>query len=180
MQLDIEGVTFCHAMPGDDRFPVFDPAQALPRLEKMHFDKPTHIICGHGHNPSHIRSGHVIIDSIGSVGCMDDGVPGAAPYVLCTLERGQAMLRSYYTAYETRHMKDVFIASGMAADCPVMAHIICLQMSRSQDFLVPFVSQAQALSRQRGESAISERTWLDTDAAFDWPDGMATAAFWKA
>ena len=124
--LEIEGVTFCHAMPGDDRFPVFDPSLALPRLREMQFDKPTHIVCGHGHNPSHIRSGHVVVDSIGSCGCMDDGVPGTAPYAILTLEHGQAMLRPYYTAYETRHMKDTFIRSGMADYCPIMAHIICL------------------------------------------------------
>ena len=179
-ELQLEGVTFCHAMPGDDRFPVFDPALALPRLREMTFESPTHIICGHGHNPSHIRSGNVTIDSIGSVGCMDDGVPGTAPFVILTLEHGQAMLRPHYTSFDTRHMKDVFRRSGMADYCPVMAHIICLQMMHNQDYLVRFVAGAQALSRARGESMISEQTWLDADAAFDWPDSVSTAQFWKA
>ncbi|MBR5301371.1 MAG: metallophosphoesterase [Clostridia bacterium] len=178
-EMQLDGVTFCHAMPGDDRFPVFDPALALPRLREMAFDRPTHIICGHGHNPSHIRSGHVTIDSIGAVGCMDDGVPGTAPYAILTLEHGQAMLRPYYAAYETRHMKDVFRQSGMADYCPIMAHLICLQMSLNQDFLVGFVQDALALSRARRESVISEQTWQDTDASFSWPGGVGTADFWK-
>lgn len=178
-ELQLDGVTFCHAMPGDDRFPVFDPELALPRLREMSFEKNTHIICGHGHNPSHIRSGHVTIDSIGSVGCMDDGVPGTAPYVILTLERGQAMLRPYYAAYETKHMKDVFKRSGMAEYCPVMAHIICLQMMHNEDFLVRFVGDAQAISKGRGESIISPASWLAADASFAWPDGVDTSAFWK-
>lgn len=178
-ELQLEGVTFCHAMPGDDRFPVFEPELALPKLREMAFDHPTHIICGHGHNPTHLSSGNVIIDSIGSCGCMDDGVPGTAPFAILTLEHGQTALRPFYTAYETRHMKDIFKNSGMADFCPTMAHIICLQMSLNQDFLVRFVQSASALSKARGESVISERTWLDTDAAFDWPDGAGTAEFWK-
>ena len=178
-QLEIEGITFCHAMPGDDRFPVYDPKQALPLLRGMHFDKPTHIICGHGHNPSHIRSGNMTIDSIGSLGCMDDGAAGTAPFVILTVEQGQTMLRPYYTAYSAANMKDAFIRSGMADACPIMAHISCLQMMHNQEYLVRFASMAQQLSRRRGEEAISSRTWQDVDEAFDWPDGMNTAAFWK-
>ena len=178
-QLELEGITFCHAMPGDDRFPVFDPALALPKLREMHFDKQTHIICGHGHNPTHIRSGNVVIDSIGAVGCMDDGVPGTAPYVILTLENGQAMLRPYYVAYDTRHMKKIFLKSGMVDACPIMARIICRQMTDNQDYLVRFVESALALSQVRGETAISNQTWQDTDAKFAWPDGVKTADYWK-
>lgn len=178
-QLDIGGVTFCHAMPDDDRFPVFDPALALPLLREMHFDKPTHIICGHGHNPTHIRSGLVTIDSIGSVGCMDDAVPGTAPFVILTLEHGQAMLRPYYVSYETRHMKELFLKSGTVDACPIMARIICRQMMDNRDYIVDFVREALALSRARGETAITSKTWQDTDAQFGWPDGETTGAFWK-
>lgn len=32
--LSYSGVTFCHALPEDDRFPVFDPALVLPRLPR--------------------------------------------------------------------------------------------------------------------------------------------------
>ena len=76
-------------------------------------------------------------------------------------------------------MKDMFKKSGMADACPIMAHIICQQMTDNQDYLVQFVEKALALSRTRKENAISERTWQDTDAAFDWPNGCSTTAFWR-
>ena len=76
-------------------------------------------------------------------------------------------------------MKDVFRKSGMADYCPIMAHIICLQMMHNQDYLVRFVERALAVSHSRGESMISEESWRETDAAFDWPDSVGTAAFWK-
>ena len=177
--MELEGITFCHAMPGDDRFPVYDPSLALPKLREMHFEKPTHIICGHGHNPTPIRSGNVTIDSIGAVGCMDDGVPGTAPFVILTLEHGQATLRPIYVSYETRHMKDLFLESGMVDACPIMARIMYLEMMDNRDYLVQFVGDALTLSRMRGETTISQRTWQDADAAFDWPGGGTTAAFWK-
>lgn len=177
--LEIEGATFCHAMPGDDRFPVFDAEKALPLLRAMTFDRPTHIFCGHGHNPTHIQLRHLTIDSIGSVGCMDDGVPGTAPFAILTIENGQTFLRPYYVAYEVKGMRDLFIRSGMADYCPIMAHMICLQMTNNIDILVGFVKKALALSRARGEEAISAKTWQDADAAYPWPDGMSTAAFWR-
>ena len=178
-QLDMDGVTFCHAMPGDDRFPVFDERLALEKLRGMTFDRPMHIICGHGHNPTHIRYENVTIDSIGSVGCMDDSVPGIAPFVILTIENGQTVLRPYYASYETRGMRDQFIRSGMAEYCPIMAHIICLQMMHNTDYIVPFVQQAQQLSRARGETHITHQTWQDADSRFPWPDGVDTVAFWR-
>ena len=54
-ELTLSGVTLCHAMPGDDRFPVHNPTLALPRLNAMAFEPGTHIVCGHGHNLSLIH-----------------------------------------------------------------------------------------------------------------------------
>ena len=67
----------------------------------------------------------------------------------------------------------------MADFCPIMAHITCLQMMTNNDYLVGFVAKATALSKSRGEPAISEETWKDMDRAFPWPDGVGTAEFWK-
>ena len=177
--LELEGAVFTHAMPEDDRFPVFDVDKALPLLRSMRFDRPTHIFCGHGHNPTHIQMGNLTLDSIGSVGCMDDGVPGTAPYAILTIEKGQSFLRPYYIAYDVRPMRRLFLHSGMAAYCPVMAHLISLQMTTNKDFLVGFVKKALALSEARGEDAISLKTWQDADAAYAWPDGVGTAAYWR-
>ena len=177
-QIEAEGVIFCHAMPGDDRFPVYDTERALPLLENMTFDRLTHIICGHGHNPSHISIGNLRIDSIGSAGCMDDGVPGTAPYAILTTGSGGAMLQPYYASCDVSRMKPLFRSSGMAAYDPVMAHIICEQMTTNKDHLVPFVALAQRMSRAKGETAISEETWQEADRAYPWPGGVGTEEYW--
>lgn len=177
--LELEGVTFCHAMPEDDRFPVFDHTKAIPLLEKMAFDKPTHIICGHGHNPTHISLPNVTIDSIGSAGCMDDGVPGTAPYAILTLERSYSFLRPYFVSYDASVIPSLYKKSGFVQADPIMSHIICLQMMNNFDFLLDFVGRAEAIRKARGESHITDSIWQETDAAFPWPDGVGTGAFWK-
>ena len=179
MSLEIEGVTFCHAMPDDDRFPMFDVERAIPLLKARRFDRPTHIICGHGHNPTHLALPNFTMDSIGSVGCMDDGVPGTAPYAILTIENGHTGLRPYYVSYNTEEMPHLFKKSGMADFCPIMARIACLQMMHNTDYLIQFVKQALRLSEERKEPVISQQTWEDVDAAFAWPDHVSTKDFWK-
>ena len=63
-ELTLSGVTLCHAMPGDDRFPVHNPTLALPRLNAMAFEPGTHIVCGHGHNPMHYRLPNLTLDVV--------------------------------------------------------------------------------------------------------------------
>lgn len=177
--LRVMGVTFCHALPGDDAFPVHDPPRALPRLLSRFPEGMTRIVCGHGHNPTEYVLPHLRLFSVGSAGCMDDGIPGAAPYVMAELTKDALVLRPYYAAYDTRELPGLFVSSGMAAFCPVMARIACLQMTRARDFLVPFVTEARGRALSRGEAAISDKTWRETDAAFPWPDGLRTEEFWK-
>lgn len=169
-----------HALPEDDRFPVYKPEEAIPRLAGMGFPEGTHILCGHGHNPTHLRVGGITLDSIGSVGCMDDGVPGTASYTILDIEEGGVALRPFLAQYDPRALRPLFRESGMAAFCPVMAHIACVQMERQQDILVSFVTQARRRAAEKGEQDVSHATWLETDAGFPWPDGIGTADFWNA
>lgn len=176
---EIDGITFCHAIPGDDRFPVYDPKQAIPKLLEMQFNHPMHIICGHGHNPTNISLPNLTLQSIGSCGCMDDGVPGTAPYAILTTDRGCAALQPYYASYDIAHVKPKFIESGLAAACPIMAHIACIQMTTNTDVIVPFVARANSMSKTLGEEFITQATWEEADRTYNWPDGMRSVQFWK-
>jgi len=177
-ELRVGSVRFCHSMPGDDRFPVNDQELALPRLQAMRFAERTHIICGHGHNAIHYSVGNLTLDGIGSAGCQDDGIPGIAVYAVLDLEGESAALRPCFAAYDPRALKPLFKEGGMADFCPIMAHLACKQMEQNHDYLCTFVRQAWALAKTRGETTLSAQTWADTDAAFAWPDGIGTAAFW--
>ncbi len=178
--LQMEGITFCHAIPGDDRFPVNEPAIALPRLSHMLKDLPAHVICGHAHNPISYRLNGFALDGVGSAGCMDDGIPGMTLYTLADVSKGAVCLRPVYVAWHTAPIKALFKTSGMAEYCPIMAHIACLQMQHNHDYLLEFVTGARVLSKERGEKQISMKTMWDMDKRFKWPDGEATVPFWKS
>ena len=128
-----DSILCTHAMPGDDRFPVFNPKQALPKLRAMNaaLEQPLHILCGHGHNPTFYSFSRLSVHSIGSVGCMDDGVPGTAPYVIAEIEKDDMSLRTYYAAYDTKRLPALFEASGLKDCCPIMARIALTQMTYS-------------------------------------------------
>lgn len=176
----IGNLILTHALPEDDRFPVYKPKEATLRLAQMAFPEGTHILCGHGHNPTHLRVGGVTVDSIGAAGCMDDGVPGTASYTILDIEKDGFALRPFLAPYDPRALRPLFRESGMADFCPVMAHIACVQMERQQDILVPFVTQARRVAAAKGEQDVSYATWQETDASFPWPGGVGTAAFWRA
>ncbi len=168
-----------HAMPEDDRFPMYDVEKAFPDLAARRPDQPLHVICGHGHNPTTYAFDRLTLHSIGAVGCMDDGIPGAAPYVIAQADARGLALRPYYAAYDPSAIRPMFKRSGMPDFCPIMARIACMQMTHNHDFLVDFVSRALALSRARGESQVSEATWQEADRRYPWADGLTAAAFWK-
>ena len=165
-ELRIGEALFCHAMPGDDRFPVFHVKQCAERLSEMDMGEPVHIFCGHGHNPVRYSAGRL--------------TPGAAPYAILDIEHGVLAMQPFFAQYDVRALPGLFRESGMAERCPIMTHITCLQMMRNRDFLMPFVGRANALARAKGESVISEETWAQADREFDWPEGVGTREFWKS
>ena len=141
---------------------------------------PLHILCGHGHNPTFYSLPNLTLHSIGSVGCMDEGAPGVAPYVIAEIEEDGFSLRPYYDGYDTARLRPLFLKSGMLNFCPIMARIALIQMTHNCDLIVDFVARASALSKERGEAHITQTTWEEADRRYSWPDGMTTAAFWSA
>ena len=177
-----EDVLCTHAMPDDDRFPVYDPALAYPKLKELsaQLDKPLHIFCGHGHNPTFYTLNKLTVHSIGSVGCMDQGAPGTAPYVIAEIENDGLSLRPYYVSYDTKKLIPLFLSSGMTEYCPIMSRIALTQMTYNCDMILDFVARASTLSKARGEQHISQQTWEDADRLYPWADGQSTAHFWQS
>ena len=176
--LDIGCVTFCHALPEDDRFPLSEPERTLPLLQKRAADRPLHIVCGHAHNPVSYRLDNLTLDCIGSAGCMDEGVSGMTTFTMMDLQKEGFSLKPVFLPYDPAPLPAKFIQSGMADFCPIMAHIACLQMMNNFDFLMDFVTRARRLSREKQEDSVSMETWQEADRRFPWPDGISTAAFW--
>ena len=177
--LRIGDVLFTHAMPGDDRFPVHLPDRALPRLRERDERPIRHIICGHGHDPRHYLLPGLTVDVVGSCGSMDDGLPGMACYAELLIDGDSLCLTPRFASFDPRALRPLFLSSGYAEACPIMARVICTQMETAHALLVPFVEHADALAKARGERVMSPETWREADRTFPWPDGRTTAAFWR-
>lgn len=179
--LNLTDAVICtHAMPGDDRFHVHRIETSFPLLTEMKAEGYRHVICGHGHNPTYYALDHLTVHSIGATGCMDDGIPGTAPYMIAEIDERGIALRPYYAQYDVKHILPLFVSSSMADCCPIMARVICMQMTYNRDFLVSFVNHAFALAKAKGETGMSEATWAQADATYPWADGMTAQRFWEA
>ena len=170
-------VLFCHAMPEDDRFPVPYPKKAIPMLAE-HEPEAKHIICGHCHDPRHYAVGGCTVDVVGSLGCMDNGIPGWACYGELLLEEEGFCFTNRFVPYDAGQLRPLFLSTGYAKACPIMARVICMQMEQNHVYMLRFVDMALSLSRQKGEAQISPETWQETDRAFGWPDGLTAEEFW--
>ena len=178
-ELRMGHLVFTHAMPDDDRFPVFHVKQCTELLKQMDFPEPIHIFCGHGHNPRQYRVGNLTLNVVGSVGCMDDGIPGAAPFTIVDVDGDIVAAHTYFAQYDVRLMPALYRASGMVEHCPIMAHIACLQAMTNKECLLGFAAKANALAKAKGEAHVSEETWAQIDREYAWPDGIGTKEFWE-
>ena len=96
-------------------------------------------------------------------GCMDDGVPGMALYAMLYLSPGRVDAASPASpGMIPSALKQLFIRSGFAEACPIMAHVTCLQQQRNFDFLDALRHPgAQALAAEKHEAEVSPRN-MDT------------------
>lgn len=172
-------VLFCHALPGNDSFPVYNPDRAHQLLPDPALDHIRHIVCGHGHNPTQITLDSLRIDSIGSSGCMDAGIPGAAMYSMLWLyEDGMTVIRPRFVMYDPHEVMRHFIEKGLADSCPVLSRIICQQMTDNQSVLVPFVALAAQIAGETGAPYITPEVFQAADNRFCWTDGLRSDAYW--
>lgn len=177
--LQIEHVTLCHALPEDDAFPVYERARALPLLQAKTFDKPTTILCGHGHNPITYSLPNLFYACIGSAGSMDAGTPGNTRYTLATIEKGALALEPIFLSYDTSAIPNAYIEGGLADEFPIMSRLACVQQMQNYCHLLPFIRLALSISRSKNEALISEDSWQEADRTYPWPDGTTAEEFWK-
>ena len=176
--IQIGRICFCHALPGNDHFPIYNPSVALPQLRKFSFPETDHIICGHGHNPTHYRFPGLTIDSIGSSGCMDEGAASTAMFTMMITDGEETVLYPRFVPYDSGKVIESYWQSSLVEFSPIMAHLSCLQMITNQSYLVPFTKLARSIAAENGKKAIDASVLMAADACFPWPDGLRTEAYW--
>lgn len=164
---------FTHGTPGDP-FHLIYPDQ-IPALLDSLPAHVTHLFSGHNHAPWLVEHNGRIACNPGSLGMLEDGKGGCAPFVVMEEQNGTIHLTRHAAAYDTTVLKRAFIESGCAAAAPEMARIVLHTMLTGEYQatlkLVRFISTM-------GDAA-DPATWRRADSAWPWLEPVLTSQYWK-
>lgn len=135
----------------------------------------THLFSGHNHKPWHIAHGGRLACNPGSLGMLEDGVGGYAPFVIMDDHGGRITLTRCGTHYDTRLLQQAFIATGCAASAPELTRAVLHTMLTGEYQgtlkLVQFVSGIGSLA--------DENAWKHADRIWHWQEPLSTAEYWQ-
>lgn len=163
---------YTHGTPGDP-FHLLEPAD-LPGLLDSLPEGVTHLFSGHNHAPWLIRHGGRTACNPGSLGLLEDGRGGTAPFAVMEEHAGSITLTRHLAPYDADETARAFLRTGCAAAAPEMSRIV-LHTMRTGEYqavlkLVRFVSSLGDV----GDAAV----WQEADRLWPWREGVSSAEFW--
>ena len=134
----------------------------------------THLFSGHNHAPWLIRHGGRTACNPGSLGLLEDGRGGTAPFAVMEEHAGSITLTRHLAPYDTDETARAFLRTGCAQAAPEMSRIV-LHTMRTGEYqavlkLVRFVSSLGNM----GDAAV----WQEADRLWPWREGVSSAEFW--
>lgn len=164
---------FVHGIPGDP-FHLIE-AEEVPALLDSLPAHVTHLFSGHNHAPWLVEHRGRTACNPGSLGMLEDGIGGHAPFVVMEEQNGSIRLTRHIADYDTTALKRAFIESGCALAAPEMARIVLHTMlSGEYQATLKLVRFAAGL----GDLA-DPATWQQADRAWPWQEPVTTAEYWK-
>lgn len=165
---------FTHGTPGDP-FHLICPAQVPALLDSLPAHV-THLFSGHNHAPWLLEHGGRVACNPGSLGMLEDGKGGLAPFVVMAEQDGIIRLTRHLVPYDTAALKRAFIESGCAAAAPEMARIVLHTMLTGEyQATLKFMRFISTL----GDVA-DPAIWRKADRAWPWAQPMPSAQYWHA
>lgn len=164
---------FTHGMPGDP-FRLIE-AEDVPTLLDSLPDHVTHLFSGHNHAPWLVQHHGRTACNPGSLGMLEDGAGGHAPFVVMEEQEGIIRLTRHMAVYDTTALMRSFIESGCAHAAPEMARIVLHTMLHGEYQatlkLVRFVAHLGDLA--------DPSAWQEADRTWPWVEPIPTAEYWK-
>lgn len=164
---------FTHGTHGDPFHLI--QAEDVPALLDSLPAHVTHLFSGHNHAPWLVEHHGRTACNPGSLGMLEDGIGGRAPFVVMEEQNGIIRLTRHIVPYDTLAIQRAFIESGCAATAPEMARIVLHTMlSGEYQATLKLVRFAAGL----GDLA-DPATWQKADKAWPWREPVSTAEYWK-
>lgn len=163
---------FTHGTPGDP-FHLIE-SQQVPSLLDSLPAHVTHLFSGHNHAPWLLEHQGRTACNPGSLGMLEDGLGGRAPFVVMEEEGESIRLSHHITGYDTTQLKRAFLRSGCASAAPEMARIVLHTMLTGEyQATLKLVRFAASL----GDLAAAA-TWHKADRLWPWREPIPTAQYW--
>lgn len=164
---------FTHGTPGDP-FHLIEPADVPAQLDALPAGV-THLFSGHNHQPWLVEHNGRTACNPGSLGMLENGQGGTAPFVIMDEENGRITLTPHKIPYDTTAVKRAFLTTGCAAAAPEMARIVLHTMLTGEYQavlkMVRFISTLGDLGAQDA--------WRKADAVWPWREPLSTVDYWK-
>ncbi len=134
------------------------------------------LLSGHNHRRWEVRHGGRLAVNPGSLGMWEDRVGGSAPFAVLS---GNTV-RLHQVPYDTDALRRDYIRSGCWREDPVLTRLSLQVMTGGESMLcLHFFRHAAAIAAEMGLPMGSEAAWQAADAAWSWPGGETTQAFWR-
>lgn len=164
---------FTHGTPGDP-FHLIQTGDVPALLDSLP-TPVTHLFSGHNHAPWLVEHNSRTACNPGSLGMLEDGIGGHAPFVIMEEQNGIIRLTRFVVPYDTLALRRAFIESGCASAAPEMARIVLHTMLHGE-----YQATLKLVRFAAGLGDLAERTtWQQADRAWPWRNPILTAEYWK-
>lgn len=167
------GKWFTHGMPGEP-FRLVEADEVPARLDALP-EGITHLFSGHNHKPWMIRHNGRVACNPGSLGMLEDGAGGHAPFVVMDENETELTLTPCCTSYDLTALQKAYITTGCAASAPEMTRVVLHTMLRGEyQGTLKLVRYVASL----GDLGDAE-AWRKADRTWPWHEPIDTSQYWR-
>ena len=176
--LRLGNMLFAHGTPENPNLLLYP--EDLPALLSGLPDGVTWYFSGHNHHPWDVSAGGRRAVNPGSLGMLEDGHGGTAPFAIIEAEGERVSCQVCHAAYDPAETRRAYVEGGAAQAAPEMCRAAMYTMETgTYQVCLKFVRLARELGEPRGLTLADPEAFRLAAAAWDWGDGMSCAEYWR-
>ena len=176
--LRLDNMLFAHGTPENPNLLLYP--EDLPALLAGLPEGVAWYFSGHNHHPWDVSAGGRHGVNPGSLGMLEDGHGGTAPFAIMEAEGERVSCQVCHATYDPAETRRAYVASGAAQAAPEMCRAAMYTMETgTYQACLKFVRLARELGEPRGLTLADPEAFRLAAAAWDWGDGMSCAEYWR-
>lgn len=176
--LRLGNMLFAHGTPENPNLLLYP--EDLPALLAGLPEGVAWYFSGHNHHPWDVSAGGRRAVNPGSLGMLEDGHGGTAPFAIIEAEGERVSCQVCHAAYDPAETRRAYVAGGAAQAAPEMCRAAMYTMETgTYQACLKFVRLARELGEPRGLTLADPEAFRLAAAAWDWGDGMSCAEYWR-